>query len=53
MGKKYKDNGKNDFLGSDNLRPEDVELRRLKKRLADIEEENEILKKAIRIFTKP
>lgn len=35
------------------MRPEDEELRRLKKRLADIEEENAIFKKAIRIFTKP
>lgn len=51
--KKYKDHGENAFPGSGNLRPEDDEIRKLKKRLADIEEENAILKKAIRIFTKP
>ena len=48
--KKYQEHGAN---GSGNLRTEDEELRRLKKMLADIQEENEILKKAIRIFTKP
>ena len=51
--KKYKEHGDNAFPGSGNLRPEDEEIRKLKKRLADIEEENAILKKAIRIFTKP
>jgi len=51
--KKYKEHGENAFPGSGNLRPEDEEIRKLKKRLSDIEEENAILKKAIRIFTKP
>ena len=51
--KKYKEHGENAFPGSGNLRPEDEEIRKLKKKLADIEEENAILKKAIRIFTKP
>ena len=51
--KKYKEHGENAFPGSGNLRPEDEEIRKLKKRLANIEEENAILKKAIRIFTKP
>lgn len=51
--KQYNSHGENAFPGSGNLRPEDEELRALKKRLADIEEENAILKKAIRIFTKP
>lgn len=51
--KKYKEHGENAFPGSGNLSPEDEEIRKLKKRLADIEEENAILKKAIRIFTKP
>lgn len=32
---------------------EDEELRLLKKKMADLEEKNAILKKAIRIFTKP
>ena len=53
MVKKYQEHGANAFPGSGNLRTEDEELRRLKKMLADIQEENEILKKAIRIFTKP
>lgn len=51
--KKYKEHGENAFPGSGKLRPEDEELRMLKKRLAYIQKENEILKKAIRIFTKP
>lgn len=51
--KKYKEHGETAFPGSGKLRPEDEELRILKKRLADIQEENEILKKSIRIFTKP
>jgi transposase len=33
--------------------PEDAEIRRLKRELADAQEENAILKKAISIFTKP
>ncbi len=51
--KKYKEHGENAFPGRGNLMPEDEEIRKLKKKLADIEEENAILKKAIRIFTKP
>jgi transposase len=51
--KKYQTHGENAFPGSGNLRPEDEELRKLKKRLADIEKENAILKKAIRIFISP
>lgn len=46
-------NGENAFPGKGNLLPEDDEIRKLKKRIADIEEENKILKKAISIFTKP
>ncbi|WP_294364921.1 transposase [uncultured Clostridium sp.] len=41
--KKYQEHGANAFPGSGNLRPEDEELRRLKKMLADIQEENEIV----------
>ncbi|WP_242944345.1 transposase [Clostridium collagenovorans] len=57
--RRYKEHGKNAFPGSRNLGPDDEEIRRLKKRSADIEEENAILypighaKKAILIFTKP
>jgi transposase len=38
------------FPGSGKLRPEDEELRKLKRRIADLEEENAILKKAAAIF---
>ena len=41
--KKYQEHGANAFPGSGNLRTEDEELRRLKKMLADIQEENEIV----------
>lgn len=39
------------FVGSGRLRPEDQALRDLHKRIRDLEEENAILKKAMRIFT--
>ncbi|NMP25218.1 transposase [Sulfobacillus sp. DSM 109850] len=38
------------FIGSGQLRPEDHAARELQKRLRDLEEENAILKKAMRIF---
>ncbi len=38
------------FIGSGQLRPEDQAARDLQKRLRDLEEENAILKKAMRIF---
>jgi transposase len=41
--KKYKDHGENAFPVRGKLRPEDDELRKLRKQLADIEEENAIL----------
>ncbi|WP_373899597.1 transposase [Haloimpatiens sp. FM7315] len=44
--KEYGTHGKDAFPGKGKLRPEDEELRKM-------EEENAILKKAIRIFTKP
>jgi transposase len=40
------------FPGKGHLRPEDEELRRLKKQLADVTEERDILKKALAIFSK-
>ena len=51
--KEYKADSQNAFPGKGNLKPEDKELRDLKKRLYDLEEENAILKKAVAIFTKP
>ncbi|PWI57497.1 transposase [Sulfoacidibacillus thermotolerans] len=47
----YKDDPKNAFIGSGNLKPDDKELRDMQKRIRDLEEENAILKKAMRIFT--
>ncbi len=40
------------FPGKGRLTPQDQELRDLKKRLVDLEEENVILKKAVNIFSK-
>ena len=40
------------FPGKGNLHPADEELRQMKKEIADLEEENLILKKAMAIFTK-
>jgi transposase len=48
----FQDHQENAFPGSGNLRPEDEEIRRLLKRIADLEEENAILKKATAIFVK-
>ncbi|WP_242651712.1 IS3-like element ISCce3 family transposase [Ruminiclostridium cellulolyticum] len=42
----YKTHKENAFPGSGNLRPEDEELRKLKKRVADLEMENELPKKS-------
>ena len=47
----YKDNGTDAFIGSGNLSPENQRERDLQKQLRDLEEENKILKKAMRIFT--
>jgi transposase len=40
------------FPGHGKLKPADEELRRLKRKLADVEEERDILKKALAIFSK-
>lgn len=40
------------FPGKGNLTPADAELRELRRRVKDLEEENEILKKATAIFAK-
>ncbi|SDK32398.1 transposase [Lacicoccus qingdaonensis] len=47
----YKDNGTESFVGSGNLSQEKQADKDLQKRLRDLEEENKILKKAMRIFT--
>lgn len=48
----YKKDGENAFPGKGNLKPEDEELRRLRRELADLKEENAILKKAAAYFAK-
>lgn len=39
--------------GKGNLLPEDEKLRKLQQEIFDLREENEILKKAMAIFTRP
>ncbi len=51
--KQYSEYGEQAFPGKGNLRPEDEELRKLKKELAGLKMENDILKKAMAIFAKP
>jgi transposase len=48
----YKRDGESAFPGSGNLKTEDDEMRKLRKQLADLKEENEILKKAAAYFAK-
>lgn len=50
--KEYDKNSSNAFPGSGNLRPQDEEIKRLRKELADLREENQILKKAAAFFAK-
>ncbi len=46
------EHGSDAFPGKGKLRPEDEDLRRLKREVADLREENAILKKAAAIFAK-
>jgi transposase len=48
----YKESGPDSFPGKGHQSAEAEELRKLKKRLADAEEERDILKKALAIFSK-
>ena len=45
------DQGDHAFVGTGNLSPEQGELRRLRRELADVTEERDILKKAIAVFS--
>lgn len=48
----YEKSGTSSFPGEGNLKPEDEELRKLRRELANVKEERDILKKAIAIFSK-
>lgn len=48
----YTSYGKDAFPGKGNLRNDAKEMREMKKKIADLEEENAILKKAMAIFSK-
>ena len=50
--RQYKKDGGNAFPGSGNLKEEDAEIRKLRKELLDLKEENAILKKAAAYFAK-
>ncbi len=48
----YRQDGNDAFPGKGHLKPEDAELRHLKRENEELREENEILKKAAAIFAK-
>ena len=50
--KNYKRDGESAFPGSGHLKAEDDDIRKLRKQLADLKEENDILKKAAAYFAK-
>lgn len=51
--KERKESPEEAFRGKGKMKAEQAEIARLKRQLADAKEENEILKKAITIFSKP
>jgi transposase len=48
---KYKKHGEHAFPGKGHLRPEDAEIAKLRRELAIVREERDILKKAVGIFS--
>ena len=48
----YLEDTAHSFPGKGHMKPEEEEMRRLKKRLTDVTEERDILKKALAIFSK-
>ncbi len=51
--KQYREDPKNSFPGNGRLKPEEEEMRKLRKEVMDLKEEREILKKVVSIFSKP
>ena len=51
--KEFKADPNNSFRGSGRLKPDEEEIRRLKRENQDLREENAILKKAAAIFANP
>lgn len=51
--KEYKENGRDAFPGNGKLLPADEEIRQLKRELARVKEERDILKKVVPIFYGP
>lgn len=51
--REFNENGEDSFPGSGKLKPCNEEIYQLKKKLADVTMERDILKKAIAIFSKP
>jgi len=49
--KQLTDQGQDAFVGTGHLPPEQAELQRLRRELADVTEERDILKKAIAVFS--
>ena len=47
----YENNGKEAFPGKGHLRPQDEEMRQLRRQLSDVTMERDILKKAVAIFS--
>jgi transposase len=50
--KEYEDDPSHSFPGNGRLRQPDEEIRQLRRQLRDVEEERDILKKALAIFSK-
>ena len=50
--KQYLEDAADSFPGKGRLKPQAEELRRLRRHLADVEQERDILKKALAIFSK-
>uniref|UniRef100_UPI00366FA78E transposase n=1 Tax=Anoxybacteroides rupiense TaxID=311460 RepID=UPI00366FA78E len=51
-GTDYQHDAEHSFVGSGNLKPEEREKRERQKRIRDLEEENDILKKTMHFFAK-